>query len=391
MKEVFYHLDYPSDTPHQVYGRTEWQRRFGTGSWSDKVGGLSTGRLVPPYGETRVDLTIMLPSPKIGDFVWTWASDCIVTDRTLSLFTQASFTGFKARPVTVDKIKRVSKKRREKLTIPPLSELLIQGKGGDAAAESGIYPLYEIEDSGGLQYSSFRNGIIVDESNWDGSDFFTANGYHKYILVTERVKECIIGHQLTNCALIPSHKLEWGSGVRPEESLEETRTLAGRPLESLLADLEASEKPMDMIHALAHKGDPRAVDPLIRKFDHPDPFIWNPAADAVVSIARHKQTPEEIRQEIFSKLEGLLHDENPQVRKSAATAFGFIGGDRAAEELVELFEDPDESVRSTSVFMIGHLCYKPALEGVRRLTRDRSKTVREMARTVVLELSCECS
>ncbi|MFZ5868245.1 MAG: HEAT repeat domain-containing protein [Thermodesulfobacteriota bacterium] len=391
MKKVFYHLQYPSKKPDRVYGRPEWVRRFGTAEWSNKVGGLSFGRIRLPVGTPRVDLTVVLPSPKMGDFVWTWYSDCIVTERVLSLFRQARFTGFRARPVAVDKIKRVSRKRREELTIPALWELLIQGKGGDAAPESGIYPLYEIENSGIFSYSSFRNGIVVDEANWDGSDFFTINGYPKYILVTERVKDLIIGHQLTNCALIPSHKLEWGSGIRPEESLEETRALASRDLESLLADLEASEEPMDTIHALGHKGDPRAVNPLIRKFDDPDPFIWNPAAGAVAEIARNKETAEQIRDEIFVKLKGLLDEENPLVRKSAATAFGFIGGDRAAEELVKLFEDADESVRSTSVFMMGHLRYKPALEGVRRLTRDRSKRVREMARRVVLELSSEVS
>jgi hypothetical protein len=389
MKKVFYHLQYPNEKPDQVYGRARWRRRFGTAEWSYKVGGLSFGRIRLPVGSPRVDLSIILPSPRVGDFVWTWASDCIVTERVLSLFRQAGFSGFEARPVTVDKIKRVSRKRREELTIPALWELLIQGKGGDATPESGIYPLYEIENSGRFQYSSFRNGIIVNESNWDGSDFITINGYPKYILVTERVKEFIIGHQLTNCALIPSHKLEWGSGIRPEESLEETRALASRDLESLLADLETSEEPMDTIHALGHKGDPRAVDPLIGKFHHPNPFIWNPAADAVASIARHKETPEQIREEIFSKLKGLLDEENPLVRKSAATAFGFMGGDRAAVELVKLFEDPDESVRHTAVFQIGHLQYKRALEAVRRMNRDRSKRVREMARRVVIELSSE--
>jgi hypothetical protein len=391
MKKAFYHLQSPSEKPDQVYGRPEWEKRFARADWSDKVGGLSTGRLLPPYGETRVDLTIVLPSPKIGDFVWTWSSDCIVRERTLSLFRQAGFTGFEVRPVTVEKIKRISRKRREEVVIPPLWELLTLGKGGDAAPESGIYPLYEIEDTGMFSYSSFRNGIVVDGANWDGCDLFTVNGYPKYILVTERVKDLIIGHQLTNCALIPSHKLEWGSDIRPEESLEETRALASRPLESLLADLESAEVSMDTIHALGEKGDPGAVDPLITKFDHPDPFIWNPAAGAVAEIARRKETPEKIRDEIFSKLKRLLGHESPLVRKSAATALGFMGGDRAVEELVKLFEDPDESVRHTSVFMITHLRYKPALEAVRSLTRDRSKKVREMARRALRELTSEFS
>lgn len=388
---LFYHLKNRSaGKPHVIYGRSEWERRFGTAEWSDKVGGLSTGRLLPPYGEAYVNLPVILPSPKIGDFVWTWYSDCIVTESVLSLLKQEGFTGFEPRPVIVEKIKGLSRKRREEVIIPPLWELLIQGKGGDAAPESGIYPLYEIEDSGRFSYSSFRNGIIVDEANWDGSDFFTVNGYPKFILVTERVKEFIIGRQLTNCALIPSRKLEWGSDTRPEDLLAQTRAMASRPLESLLTNLENLDDPMDTIDALGEKGDPRAVDPLVRKFNNPNPFIWNSAASSVAAIARNKSIPEEVREEIFCKLKGLLGHDDPLVRRSAADALGFIGGEKAAKELIRLFEDPDELVRDKAVFAITVLRYKPALDAVRRLTRDRSKDVRETARIAVRELSAEC-
>jgi hypothetical protein len=390
-KEQFFCLKHSSaGRPHQVYGRPEWERRFGPAEWSRNAVGLSAGRIALPVGAPRVDLTIVLPSPKIGDFVWTWYNDCIVTDGTLSLFRQAGFTGFEARPVIIEKIKRLSRKRREEVTIPPLWELLIKGKGGDADPASGIYVIDKIEDRGILLYSSFRNGIIVDETNWDGSDLFTVNGYPKYILVTDQVKELIIGRQLTNCALIPSHKLEWSSGIRPEESLAEKRAMASRPLGSLLEDLEGLDDSLDTIHALGHKGDPGAVDPLIGKFGHPNPLIWGPAASAVAKIAQHKSVSEQVREEIFSKLKGLLGHEDPLVRRTAADALGSIGGERAAEEVMKLFEDPDDLVRDKGVFVIGYLRYKPALEAVRRLTRDRSKKVRETARRVLRELNAEC-
>jgi hypothetical protein len=390
VKKVFYHLQHPrSDKPHQVYGKPDWERRFGNAEWSLKVGGFSYGRIRMPIGEPRADLTIILPSPKIGDFVWTWYSDCIVTDSTLSLFTHAGFTGFQARPVTVERIKRVSRKRREELIIPPLWELVIKGKGGDAAPESGIHVIDEDEGTGILEYSSFRNGIIVDEANWDGCDFFTITAYPKYILVTERVKEVIIDQQLTNCALIPSHKLEWGSDSRPEESLEETRSKASLPLESLLADLESADVHFHTIYAIGYKGDPRAVDPLIGKFSHPDPFIWHSAASAVAAIAEKRRTPEPIREEIFSKLTSLLGHNNPLIRKAAGTALSFIGGERAAQEIMKLLDDPEDLVRDAAVFIMGFLRYKPAQERVRQLTRDRSKEVREMARIVLPRLRSE--
>lgn len=366
-------------------------RTFGLAEWSEIAAGFSTGRLYPPHGEPRKDLAIVLPTTKVGDFVWTWYSDCIVPDRTLALFKDAGFTGFGTRPVIIEKVKGSKAKRRKEEPIPPLWELLIRGKGGDAAPESGIVP-YQYEDSSGVTrhgYTSFRNGIIVDEANWDGSDFFTVNGYRKFLLVTERVKEFIIDQQLTNCALIPSDKLTWGSGVTPEESLAELRELENRPFESLLAELEDPESLRHAMYGLGCKGDPRAIDPLIQRFDHPDPLIWYSAASAVAAIAKHKLTSDQTREEIFSKLCALLGNSNPPIRKTSAMALSYIGSEQAAQKVMRLLDDPHESVRSTAVFVMGFLRYRLALDAVRRLTRDRSKDVRKEARIMVAELESE--
>ncbi|HMK36132.1 MAG TPA: HEAT repeat domain-containing protein [Desulfomonilaceae bacterium] len=345
-----------------------------------------------PYGEPKKDLSIVLPSFKVGDFVWTWGSDCIVRDTVVHLFRESGFTGFDVCPVIIEKIKGSSRRRSKETRVPPLWEVLIRGKGGDADPESGIH-LYEYQEAGEItkSYSSFRNGIIVDEVNWDGSDFFTINGYPKYILITERVKQVIIDRQLTNCEIIPSHKLEWQSGIRGEDSAQQTRTMAARPLESLLADLENDDVAFKtkIIHALGYKGDPGAVDILIKEFDEPNPSIWHSAAGSVAEIARHKQNPAHVREETFSRLCALLGHNEPRVRKSAATALGFIGTERALQEVMSLLDDSHESVRSTAVFVVGYRRYKPALEAVRRLTRDRSKRVREWARRMVDTIECE--
>ena len=165
--------------------------------------------------------------------------------------------------------------------------------------------------------------------------------------------------------------------------------MASRPLESLLADLEHRDVSMDTIHALAHKGDPAAVDPLIRKFDDPNILIWHRAADAVAAIAQHKNVLKQTRNEIFAKLCRLLDHDDPQVRESAATALGYIGGERAAQEVMRLLDDEDADVRGNAAFVMGFLHYSPALEAVKRLTRDRSKAVRESARRALRELSSE--
>jgi hypothetical protein len=400
MKAFFYHLQAPLSQQYHVYGRPAWGRRFGLAEWSDRVLFLDVGRLYgllppghPKAGRPRADLTIIMPSANVGDFVWTWYSDCVVTDSTLSLFKAAGLSGFQARPVVVEKVKGLTGKRKAEVVIPTLWELAIVGKGGDAASESGIHVIDRVEESGAVLYSSFRNGIIVDEANWDGSDFFTVNGYPKYILVSERVKDFIISHQLTNCALIPSHELEWKSGTRPEESLEERRTMARRDLASLLADLEAPDtsKVLKTVDALGDKKDPQALDALIRAFTHPDGIIRDAAASAVASIGGHRQTSEQVRMETFSRLRSLLSHENPVIRRISATALGRMGGDRTGEEMIKLLQDPEDSVRQTAVFQIGQLAYKPALNAVKGLTRDSSPLVRKTARRVLRELRAESS
>jgi hypothetical protein len=396
MKGTFYKLGAPyPDERYELYGQPDWEERFDRATWGKET---HYNPIVCPIDPThpRVSgrcayLSIVLPFPEIGDFVWTSYSEAVVPDRTLSLFKNAGFTGFEARSVKVEKIEGLSRKQSEQPAIPPLWELVITGQGGDAAAESKIRLIDHCEGCGYKEYSSFHNGIVVDETNWDGSDFFTVNGYTKFILVTERVKNLIMSHQLTNCVLIPSHELQWRSGFRPEEWLEEKRKMASRELSSLLADLENPDESnlMGTIDALGERMDPIAVDPLIMKFSHTHPLIWYAAALAVGRMAGHRDTPEPIRSGIFSKLANLLSHENPQVRKTAATAFGDMAGDSAAREVMRLFEDPEESVRQTGVFVIGFLRYKPALSAVKRLTRDPSKSVRKTAKRVVRELSSE--
>jgi len=205
-----------------VYGRPEWERQYGLAEWTDDMEYPFErfGCPVNPYHgrlvERAAELHIILPSSRVGDFVWTWYADCLITDRVLELFQRAGLTGFKARPVVVERVKGRSKRHLE--DIPKLWELVVIGKGGDARQESGIRVIYRCEACGFVEYSSYRNGILVDEEQWDKSDFFTVNGYPKHILVTERVKDLIVAHQLTNCMLIPVENLRWPETVmRPED------------------------------------------------------------------------------------------------------------------------------------------------------------------------------
>ena len=204
-----------------VYGRSEWAEQFGLAEWTDEMEYPAEPTRCPNNPNHRhlversMDLHIVLPSPRVGDFVWTWYHDCLITDRVLALFRRESITGFRTRPVVVEKVKGRRGKAQEE--VPRLWELVVIGRGGDARPESGIRIIYQCPVCGFTRYSSYRHGILVDEIQWDGSDIFTVNGYPKHILVTERVKNLIVREQLTNCALILARALRWPNIPRPED------------------------------------------------------------------------------------------------------------------------------------------------------------------------------
>ena len=132
---------------------------------------------------TAWSLSLMPKSSRIGDFGNTVTSEWLVTDEVACALKESSFTGYDFRPVDLcnNKIKS------------PLWELFITGKGGEAHPDAGIIKTYYCASCGQTNYRAFTNGIgiIVDESNWDGSDFFTITAYPKFVLVTQRIKDFI--------------------------------------------------------------------------------------------------------------------------------------------------------------------------------------------------------
>ncbi len=156
---------------------------------------------------TRIgDLKIDLKSAKVPHFITTFLSDWIITEEVATLFEEAGFTGYTLKPIGVDKVGRGSK-----YAVPPLWEFIVIGNGGNAHPKSEIKLKYECTACGHKIYTDFGKGLFVDESQWDGSDFFTIWPLPKFIIVTERVKEFIEKNKLKNCRLIPTADLI-GSG-----------------------------------------------------------------------------------------------------------------------------------------------------------------------------------
>lgn len=136
------------------------------------------------------------------DFMWTFLSECIILDKVVNYFKEVKFTGYELRPVEVVN-------RQGKIIV---WEFIVTGYGGIVDPRSGVYLKYECEACGLKQYSAYEHGVIIDEKQWDGSDFFRVTGAGG-IFITERVKDFIQEKQLTNAIMIPAHELKWPKGV----------------------------------------------------------------------------------------------------------------------------------------------------------------------------------
>jgi len=141
----------------------------------------------------------------------------MITDRVLSLFRGAGITGFTTRPVNIRLVGR-SRRERAPAEVPRLWEFVVTGSAGSVHPDSGIRLLVDCPDCGLVAYSSYTNGIIVDEQQWDGSDISSVKEWPNICLVTEKVKKLIVAQGLTNVILIPAEALRWPDDIpRPEE------------------------------------------------------------------------------------------------------------------------------------------------------------------------------
>jgi hypothetical protein len=164
-------------------------------------------------GRRVTDLIIDVVSWNVVDFSRTMLSE-VVTDHALAVLRAANLSGFIVRPTRVATFPA----RVDRSKIPSLWEFVVTGQGGPAHKDSGIVKMNHCNACGLVRHSAYKNGIIVDTSTYDGSDFFAVMEYPRHILVSERAKSVIEDSRLTNVGFVESSKLMWPEGViKPEE------------------------------------------------------------------------------------------------------------------------------------------------------------------------------
>jgi len=168
-------------------------------------------------GRRITELFLDVQSRKVVDFARTMLSDIVITDHALDVLRGAHLTGFEVRPA---RVKGLPKGVRMS-NLPSLWEFVVTGQGGFAHKDSGIVKLFTCDGCGLVRYSAYEHGLLVDDSTYDGSDFFTVTEYPQYVLVTPRAKAVIEQAQLTNVGFVDSSQLEWPQGVlKPRLNVE---------------------------------------------------------------------------------------------------------------------------------------------------------------------------
>jgi hypothetical protein len=152
---------------------------------------------------------VQIFSGYIADFSQTMLGDIVISDHARQILQAEGLTGFELRIVKVG----ARPAKLESSEFKKFWEFLVTGVGGAAHSDSGISLMRTCNGCGLKEYSAFDSGLIVDESNYDGSDFFTVNEYPKYILCSERAKSIVEMNRLTNISFVDSSELRWPDGV----------------------------------------------------------------------------------------------------------------------------------------------------------------------------------
>lgn len=219
METKFWHLS----SPESVEGTADWDESMDLEQISCPV-----TRTHDRPGKRTTDLNVVLTSSQMTDFVWTWGSACMIQDRVLQLFRGEGFTGFEVKPMHArmkiraeepdpfDPTPGVTAQEAARVKIPILWELVVTGWGGMAPPESGVRLVRSCLVCGMLSYKAFDDGSrLIDEKQWDGSDFFIVWPYPKYVFVTDQVADFVRKHELTGAELHAPTTLKSVAGASP--------------------------------------------------------------------------------------------------------------------------------------------------------------------------------
>ena len=196
-------------SPSSLRSRAEWNHEAMESALEVVTCSVDSGH--QRDGKRLRELNVVLAERKVQDFVWTWYSECLLRERTAQVLRSAGLTGFEVKPVG-------ARFRQTPERPPKLCEMIVTGWAGLAKRESGIHPdeRASCRVCGHLKYTGLRNPQeLIDDKQWDGSDFFMVWPMPRYIFASERAVKTIRDHHLTGVRLRPVSDLKTTSGFTP--------------------------------------------------------------------------------------------------------------------------------------------------------------------------------
>jgi hypothetical protein len=169
----------------------EAERRCARRSKGDKIRFEIVQCPIDPLGHRRATVRLtpisaVLPSVKPYDFVWApWAWACLVQESVLSFLDEAGLKGYETVPAVV-RFADASRKA------PAFWELKAKGFAGGPSKESGLKVLFNCSGCGLTYYSQIKDPTkFIDETRWDGNDFFRVDPFPSRIFITDRVAQAL--------------------------------------------------------------------------------------------------------------------------------------------------------------------------------------------------------
>lgn len=196
-----HHLFIRQDLPegHPLWKRHErhvWPQEFALIAEKARKA-LQLADDIPLLPGTRIHrLYVRATCVPSADFEWPDLFRCVITERVRQFLTDNNFTGWHVEPAIITK-------KPAKAAMPPLYELVVDGRGGKPIVEPPVEVGFFCEACGAIEYRNVvPTRLELDESEWDGSDLFHFDGFFgPYIFVSERFAQALERSSLSNYEL----------------------------------------------------------------------------------------------------------------------------------------------------------------------------------------------
>jgi hypothetical protein len=126
--------------------------------------------------------------------IWCWAFGTLLHERLLADLEQLGFTGYRTQPATVC--------FRDGSVATDYREFIVTGWAGIARPESGVTVQKSCSACQWKHYSAITSyEKLIDWTQWSGEDFFMVWPIPHKVLITERVAQWFLGHDIKSFRL----------------------------------------------------------------------------------------------------------------------------------------------------------------------------------------------